>query len=115
MEQAKILMPKLFTKQKNFKFINKQLEPIAKLQQTGFASDCFEISQKSAPLTRPSMETICLKPMVVNDEEVLKKLGQEYNCFENELNILKLKQEERRIQEVNIRKVKVRLRILEMV
>ena len=115
LEQAKILMPKLFTKQKNFKFINKQLEPIAKLQQTGFASDCFEISQKPAPLVRPAMEAVTLKPMVAKDEEVLRKLGQEYNSFENELNMLKRKQEERRVQEVKVRKVKVRLRILEMV
>ena len=84
-------MPKLFKTQKSIKFINKQLEPIAKLQQTGFASDCFEISQKSAPLTRPIMHTVTLKPIEKNDDEVLRKLGQECNSFQNELNQLKLK------------------------
>ena len=61
------------------------------------------------------MEAVTLKPMVANDDEVLRKLGQEYNSFENELQMLKQKQEDRRVQEVRVRKVKVRLRILEMV
>ena len=74
---------------------------MAKIFETGNASDCFEISRKSAPLVQPIMQIVQLQETRSLEADLLKKLGKETSQFEKFVTDLKQKQAEKLILEKN--------------